>query len=240
MRVFKSNRPNGWRGTLAMLALQLALHTSAHAVDMSEVQARCPDAVKFMEQLAEQKALQASQPLSKAVANPKLRDQLIAMQAEDQKVRESAIQGNVPQADARMERVDVEHLAIVKDIATKYGFPTVAMIGKKGVDAFWLLVQHADSDPAFQLKMLEAIEPRADGGEIDKDKVALLTDRVLIAQGKPQRYGTQFRIGDGELTPQPTEDPQTLDARRAQWELMPLADYTCMLGVMYRRPAASK
>lgn len=226
--------------TLCWLALALMVEASAHAVDMKEVQAKCPAAVKFMEKVAEQRQLQASLPAPKTVTNPQLRDQLIGMAEEDQKVRESALQGNAQQADARMERVDAKNLTIMKDIAAKFGFPKAALIGPKGVDAFWLLVQHADKDPEFQQKMLEAIKPRAASGEVDKDKIALLTDRVLIAQGKPQRYGTQFRIEGGKLTPQPTEDLDTLDTRRAEWELMPLADYTCMLGVMYRQPAQSK
>src|SRR5262245_44949907 len=128
-----------WPRTLCLLALPLMVNTSAYAVDMKEVQAKCPAAVKFMEQVAEQRQLQASLPVPKTVTNPQLRDQLIGMAEEDQKARESALQGNAQQADARMERVDAKNLAIVKDVAAKYGFPKAALVGPKGVDAFWLL-----------------------------------------------------------------------------------------------------
>lgn len=59
----------------------------------------------------------------------------------------------------------------------------------------------------------------------------MLTDRMLLAQGKPQRYGSQFLIKDGVPTLHPTEDRVGLDARRAAMGLAPIADYACVLGV---------
>ncbi len=45
--------------------------------------------------------------------------------------------------------------------------------------------------------------------------LAYLEDRVLTAQGKPQLYGTQFQ-GEGKtFGPQPIEDEEHLDERRA-------------------------
>lgn len=62
-------------------------------------------------------------------------------------------------------------------------------------------------------------------GEVDSEHVAYLTDRVLVGEGKPQRYGTQLENKDGNLTPYPLEDPETVDERRRAVGMSPLAEY---------------
>ena len=42
--------------------------------------------------------------------------------------------------------------------------------------------------------------------EVNNRNYAYLTDRVLVAEKKPQLYGTQFNTKDGELIPFPIED----------------------------------
>jgi hypothetical protein len=66
-----------------------------------------------------------------------------------------------------------------------------------------------------------------------KNNYALLFDRVRIAQHQKQLYGTQFTTKDGRMVMQPTDDMAQLDARRADMNLMPIADYRCILNVMY-------
>ena len=82
--------------------------------------------------------------------------------------------------------------------------------------------------------MLEQmVEKRLLGGE----QLALLTDRVLRAQGKPQRYGSQFSEENGRRVPQPIEEPlDKLDERRASMGMMPFDDYRCSMEVMYPVP----
>lgn len=71
-------------------------------------------------------------------------------------------------------------------------------------------------------------------------------DRVRVEQGKPQIYGTQFFVPSGkdgklstnkdgapDMQMRPVENPGNVDRRRARAGLMPLADYKCMLDVMY-------
>ncbi|MGA0587410.1 DUF6624 domain-containing protein [Dyella sp. KRB-257] len=74
------------------------------------------------------------------------------------------------------------------------------------------------------------------GQGIKNSDFALLTDRVLRAQKKPQRYGTQF-VADpahpGKVVMAPVEDPAHLDERRAEAGLMPISDYRCVMEVVY-------
>ncbi|WP_369692985.1 DUF6624 domain-containing protein [Streptomyces luteocolor] len=49
--------------------------------------------------------------------------------------------------------------------------------------------------------------------------------RLLVGNGKPQLYGTQY-TGDGDsLRPQPVHDPEQLDERRATMGLDTAAEY---------------
>ena len=59
--------------------------------------------------------------------------------------------------------------------------------------------------------------------------MAYLTDRVLVAEGKPQRYGSQFFTVDGELKPRPIEDEANVDARRKEVGLGTMAQYTKLM-----------
>lgn len=127
--------------------------------------------------------------------------------------------------------VDARNLTRFKQIVAAYGFPDATQVGSDGFGAAWLLVQHADRDPAFQQEMLELMIER---NLIEGEQLAMLTDRVLRAQGKPQRYGSQFTEEAGRQVPQPIEEPvERLDERRAAMGMMPFADYRCAMGVMY-------
>ena len=57
-------------------------------------------------------------------------------------------------------------------------------------------------------------------GEIPNDKFVWLIDRMLVKQGKPQLYGTEFEYGSNKVAP--ILDPQNLNARRKKMGLAPM------------------
>ncbi len=69
--------------------------------------------------------------------------------------------------------------------------------------------------------------------EISQNHFAYLTDRVLLAEGKKQLYGTQFDWVDGKLLPQPLEDEANVDKRRAEAGMSPLAQYAKEMEELY-------
>jgi hypothetical protein len=109
----------------------------------------------------------------------------------------------------------------IREIVVAHGWPGRALVGDDGASAAWLLVQHADDDPEFQDRALELMGEAVDAAEADPGELAYLTDRVRVAQGKPQVYGTQF----GPTGPHPIEHPDTLDERRKSLGLEPFDDY---------------
>jgi hypothetical protein len=113
-------------------------------------------------------------------------------------------------------------------------------VGERASKAAWLLVQHADLDPAFQKQCLPLLEKTVAAGEGSAKDLAYLTDRVLVAEGKPQRYGTQFHNVEGKLVPRPIEDEANVDARRAAVGLGTMAEYTEQMQRMVRTVSGGK
>ncbi|WP_309894118.1 DUF6624 domain-containing protein [Archangium sp.] len=177
-----------------------------------------------------------------AAQKPELRDELLRMVEEDQSVRRAA--GAVGFQDAaaneRMKATDVKNTARMKEIIAQNGWPTKALVGERASRAAFLLVQHADLDPAFQRQCLPMLEKAVAAGEGSAQDLAYLTDRVLVAEGKPQRYGSQFHNVDGKLTLRPIEDEANVDARRAAVGLEPLAEYIARMQRMVRSVSEGK
>ena len=78
---------------------------------------------------------------------------------------------------------------------------------RDGSNAAWLLVQHADAEPKFQRKCLDLMT-KLPQDEVSQTDLAYLTDRVLLAEGKKQIYGTQFTSSGGKWEPRPTRGPR--------------------------------
>ncbi len=123
-----------------------------------------------------------------------------------------------------MRRIDTENTERLGKIVERHGWPTYTLVGKDGAQAAWLLVQHADLSPKFQRNCLDLMA-KVPRNEVSQQEVAYLTDRVLLAEGKKQLYGTQFTLENGKVKPRPLEDEANVDQRRAMVGLPPLAEY---------------
>lgn len=131
-----------------------------------------------------------------------------------------------PEADWELvTSVDAGNLAWFKDMVAEVGWPGRSVVGEDGAQAAWLLAQHADQDPAFQRNCLDLMTEAAECGEASRAHVAYLTDRVLLAEGQPQEYGTQMTARKEGWVPRRLRDPGRVDERRAAMSLEPLADY---------------
>jgi hypothetical protein len=134
-----------------------------------------------------------------------------------------------------LKKADQENTERLAQIVEKHGWPTNSLVGNDGANAAWLLVQHADADTKFQRKCLDLMTelPKT---EVSQTNLAYLTDRVLLAEGKKQVYGTQFTSSGGKWEPRPLEDPDNVDKRRAEVGMKPLAEYVKDLQSMYGPP----
>jgi uncharacterized protein DUF6624 len=83
-------------------------------------------------------------------------------------------------------------------------------------------VQHSELD--FQ-KECFALMARESSDEVCPQHLAYLEDRILVREGRPQRYGTQLEKDGVGWKPLPTTDPESLDARRRAVGLEPISEY---------------
>ena len=129
-------------------------------------------------------------------------------------------------ADSLAAAVQRLNAAWVRAVVAERGYPRISEVGAEASKRLWLLVQHADHDPAFQREVLALMRPLVDPGEVAGANVAYLTDRVRVAAGEPQVYGTQYVRWEGhDPVPFPIEDPDRVDERRASLGMGTLAEY---------------
>ncbi|MDQ1404207.1 MAG: hypothetical protein QOG03_2523 [Actinomycetota bacterium] len=125
------------------------------------------------------------------------------------------------EAGLAIETRNAERLAAIVDDG---GWPSVVHVGMEGVEAAWYIASHAGCDLELQRRCLDLMTEAVAAGEPSPDRLAWLTDRVLVAEGKAQRYGTQFATTDEGLRLLEVDDPEGLDARRAAVGLPPLGE----------------
>ena len=169
---------------------------------------------------------------------PALRAQLLAMEQRDQQLRIVLADAGGDSSAALLDQLramDTAHVARLRHWLAEGQLPTGQAVGADGMAALWLLVQHADADLSLQQALLGHYGQLPGLGGMAPSRYAMLVDRVLQAQGKPQRYGSQFSrdAATGHLAMAPVEDLSGLDALRAQVGLMPIADYVCVLGASH-------
>ncbi len=173
------------------------------------------------------------------VADQELRQELLKRVDQDQAIRNELIEKGVVHPDqalgARMSDIDSSNTARMREIVKQFGWPGPELVGKDGTEAAFLLVQHADY--AFQKEMLPLVRDAYRANKLSGQDYALLLDRVLVREGKPQVYGTQAKPFDQWKAKQPAfetiEDAANVDRRRAEVGLPPLAEYARMLKQMY-------
>jgi hypothetical protein len=142
-----------------------------------------------------------------------------------------------PQMDSlwhQMQRADARNLPRVTAIIDQYGWPGNSLVGRSGSLAAFLVIQH--SDLATMQKYLPLMRTAAAKGEMAKQNLALVEDRVLTFQDKPQLYGSQYRYNAATGKPEffPIADEAQVDERRASMGLEPLADYAKNFGLEYQ------
>lgn len=167
--------------------------------------------------------------------DPALRDQLLAMKKRDQDARFKNVadtQAKKPTDAHDLVTLDGELTDELKQIVSEHGWPTIHLVGYSASKAAGLILIHS-ADHAWQRSLLPQLETLVAENKIEGDDVALVVDKELIASGKPQRYGTQFKFVDGQAMMYAVEDPAHLDERREKALLPPMAAYKKILGDMY-------
>ncbi len=221
---------------IAMLGLVGNAWAAEDDPELAAALAKCPGAAAFVRADEQHRQALAQRLAGSVPTEPRLRERLLEMARIDQQARDGDWS---PPMIEKMLAVDAANLPEIRRIVADHGgLPHARQVGADGVAAAWLLVQHADGDADFQRQVLGGIMPLVESGEVSAHDFVLLTDRVLVNAGKPQRYGSQLAAVGGKWQPKPMEAPEQVDQRRAAVGQMPLADYLCVASRMFPAPPA--
>ncbi|MDB4917213.1 MAG: hypothetical protein JWM95_4857 [Gemmatimonadetes bacterium] len=173
-------------------------------------------------------------------ADTALRRRLLGMLADDQRyrlqmatlVRASGVTRAVDSLAQLQQPLDDHNLLALRELVRSRGWPSLRQVGPDAASAAFLVVQHASAQ--IQEELLPMLERAAAAGDAMPSQAAMLTDRVLVHQGKPQRYGTQLIQRSGKtMELEPMEDPAHVDERRRAVGLQPLAEYLAPFGLKW-------
>ena len=200
----------------------------------------CPGALAWLAAHSDESdAAMTQRDAARTFSDPGLRADLAERFARDQEARHAWIaHPGSAGFQTRVAQVDTDDIQWLHSLVRRKGFPTVAQVGEWGVRHAWLLLQHADQDPAFQAALLPVLTQRHADGELNGTTLSRFVDRVMVGQHQPQRYGTQFSPEAWATAHFGLPDEQAVrdvDDRRRALGIMPLADYVCMMRYA-RRP----
>lgn len=148
--------------------------------------------------------------------NPELRSELLTLKRGDNASQQHGV------SDKQRNDIQAEDLPKIKHIVAVYGFPNASEVSRGGVEAVFILIQHAGSDPALIQRGAELAKPLARNGDLPHVYYALLIDRSLILSGKDQIYGTQVGVDAKGAFLYPIKDPSSVNVRRAEMYMVPI------------------
>src|SRR5262245_37409470 len=146
--------------------------------------------------------------------NTTLQVELLEMAAADQRVRaELAADGSLFNGyHPAMQAIHDKNASRLTEIIEQHGWPGRSLVGNDAAHAAWLILQHAIGHPDLQRQGLALLQQGVARGEVPAVEAAMLEDRILVFEGKPQRYGTQFDWdANGQLSPFPIADEASVD-----------------------------
>ncbi len=169
-----------------------------------------------------------TQPAPVGGALPMLRQELAVRVAADQAIQQQMAQliASGQSGIAQRDSIFRVNLVWMRAVLAKHGWPGRRLVGEEGSHGAWLLIQHADQDTALQRIALRLLERAVQVGDAAGADLAYLTDRMRVAAGQLQVYGTQLQYdARGCASPRPSEEPALLANRRAAVDLMPVDEY---------------
>lgn len=122
---------------------------------------------------------------------------------------------------------DHRNQELVISIIEKCGMPTLKEVDQKQMDAIWLGLQHSTKE--IRKKYFPQVEKAVKNGDLSKGQYALMKDRMLMDEGKPQIYGSQIK--NGKLYK--LENPENVNKRRKEMGMEPIEDYLKNFNILF-------
>ena len=132
-----------------------------------------------------------------------------------------------------ISRQDSINLIIVKKILDERGWLGADVIGAKGTQALFLVIQHSNLE--IQDKYLPMMREAVSKGSACASTLAFLEDRVALGKNEKQIYGSQIGRNPetGEYYVLPLIDPDNVNKRRAEVGLDSIQNYISNWGLTW-------
>ena len=175
-------------------------------------------------------ALPTAAPLWQSTDSLRVTAQLDRMVKAEQDIQFAHAQGeskrHTDSLYARQSEIFRANTDTLQALFGRYGFMGFDKVGERGAHAFWLMVQHADHDTAFQSLVLDSMLVHVRRNNASGPDYAYLTDRVLKNAERKQLYGTQLQYtADFWVIPEALQDSTTVNERRAAIGLTSIEAY---------------
>lgn len=125
----------------------------------------------------------------------------------------------------QIDASDSLNQVLLKHLIAKYGWLDKSSIGYRGETTLFLVIQHAPL--AYQKEMFPLMKAAVSKGEANAVNLAYLEDRILVNEGKKQKYGTQVmynaKLKKYELAP--VLDVASVNVRRQKLGLGTVEQY---------------
>ncbi|HCR49725.1 MAG TPA: hypothetical protein PLL64_13590 [Rhodothermales bacterium] len=157
---------------------------------------------------------------------------LLQLKREDDNLRQTLLDEGVlfEGYHAEMEALHNRNAVILGKIIDQIGYPSSEKVGEAASEAAWLILQHAIGSPELMRKGAVLLAQAVQEGRESPVKLAYITDRIAVFEGKPQHYGTQFDWDDrGELSPAPYDALEAVNQRRAAVGLCAIEEQTRLM-----------
>ena len=151
---------------------------------------------------------------------------LLDMEAQDQALRNELTAAgalNDNKYHPRLEELHRANASRLRRIIAVFGWPGITLVGDKGAKAAWRIGLHSISEPPFMRQCRDLLEHASEASDAPRWQFAIIDDRIRVYEGRPQRYGTQLRVGANGLEPYPLENEARVSSMRAQAGLPPMA-----------------
>lgn len=170
--------------------------------------------------------------------NEELRVRLLRMKEKEQQHFKDAIEDERAKAGALMNQMRTsrkKNTAQLCSILKEFGWLTVNLVGRDGMDAAFFLLKNTSS---FELQrdLLPVVIAATKKGEIARSDFAGYIDRLRLSAGLKQLFGTEATISNGFLMLYPIDGEAEVNWRREQYGLPPLREYIRTLERIYRLP----
>jgi len=107
-----------------------------------------------------------------------------------------------------------ENQVALQAMIEKNGFPTISKVGDDACYAAFKIIENSTHNVMFQENCLKIMLEEYKTGEIPPQYIAILQDKILIANGKKQIFGTQISEKSKKQKIEPVIDKDKLNSRQ--------------------------